>query len=178
MRHLIELNHKCIAYIGEEPGTQSNAFADYVEIERFGAYRDIMSSTDSWDEQLVRFARPKSPEHIPGTGHGYTAMRDLLSERQDITAVLASSDMIAAGVLQAIREVGLSIPEDISVIGFDDTLSEYLSPLLTTVRLPAQELGQTAAKLLIDQLEGKGNQRGQLIELDAELIVRQSTAKA
>jgi DNA-binding LacI/PurR family transcriptional regulator len=86
--------------------------------------------------------------------------------------------MIAAGVLQAIREVGLSIPEDISVIGFDDTLSEYLSPLLTTVRLPAQELGQTAAKLLIDQLEGKEKQRGQLIELDAELIVRQSTAKA
>jgi DNA-binding LacI/PurR family transcriptional regulator len=71
MRHLIELNHKCIAYIGEEPGTQSNAFADYVELERFGAYRDIMSSTGGWDEQLVRFARPKSPEHIPGTGHGY-----------------------------------------------------------------------------------------------------------
>lgn len=178
MQHLVELGHRSIAYIGEEPGSQSNVFADYVETERFGAYRDVTAATSGIDEQLIRFARPKSPEHIPGTGHGHSAMKALLSERSDITAVLASSDMIAAGVLQAIREAGLSVPADISVIGFDDTLSEYLSPLLTTVRLPAQELGQTAAKLLIDQLEGLKPMSGQLIELDAEFIVRLSTGQA
>ncbi len=176
VRHLLELGHSRIAYIGVKPGSQGNRFADYVEDERFGAFRDVMSGRAGFDENLVRFAKPRSPEHIPGTGHGYQAMKDLLACAHNVSAVLASSDMIAAGVLQAIREQGLSVPGDVSVIGFDDTLSEYLSPLLTTVRLPANELGLTAAKLLIDQLEGKTPSDGQLIELDAELIIRKSTS--
>ena len=176
MRHLLDLGHRSIAYIGEEPGSQGNAFADYVEEERFGAYRDAKKNHGAFDEALVRFTRPQSAEHIPGAGYGARAMSSILDAGTKVTAVLASSDMIAAGVLQAVHASGLRSPEDVSVIGFDDTLSPYLSPLLTTVRLPAQKLGETAAKLLIDQLEKPGSKANKLIELDAEFVVRDSTA--
>lgn len=178
MRHLLDLGHTAIAYIGEEPGSQQNTYADYVEVERFGAYRDAMTKRGLYDDAMVQFTRPQSAEHIPGAGYGARAMTSILQSGTPVTAVLASSDMIAAGVLQAIRSAGLRSPEDISVIGFDDTLSSYLSPLLTTVRLPAQALGETAAKLLIDQLEKPGTPDGKLIELDVELIVRDSTGPA
>lgn len=113
-----------------------------------------MAGAGALDGPLVYFARPRSAEHIPGVGHGYRSMRYLLTKPDRITAVMASSDLIASGVLQATREAALSVPGDISVIGFDDTLSEYLSPKLTTVSLPAEKPGQVAAKLLIDDLEG------------------------
>ena len=178
MRHLLDLGHSSIAYIGEEPGSQNNRFADYVEEERFGAYRDAMQNRLSFDDALVRFARPQSAEHIPGAGHGARAMKSILDGPKQVSAVLASSDMIAAGVLQAIRDAGLRSPQDVSVIGFDDTLAQYMSPLLTSVRLPAELLGQTAAKLLIDQLEKPESKSDKLVELDAELIVRDSTGPA
>lgn len=176
MHHLISLGHRRIAYVGQEPGSPGNPFADYVENERFGAYRDVMAEAGAFDEALVHFAQPRSVEHIPGLGHGYKSMKALLEVPNRITAVMTSSDLIAAGVLQATREASLLIPGDISVIGFDDTLSEYLSPKLTTVALPAEKLGQMAAELLIDDLSGKTSTKTKHIELDAEFILRNSTA--
>ena len=137
-----------------------------------------MSEQGGADEALVRLTRPRTPDHIPGAGHGHRAMTSLLASGARPTAVLASSDMIAAGVLRAVAEAGLRVPQDISVIGFDDTLAEYLSPLLATVRLPARELGETAGRLAIDQLEVKGAPRAAREELDAELVLRKSTGPA
>ena len=88
---------------------------------------------------------------------------------------MASNDILAAGALQAIHEARLRVPDDVSVIGFDDTLAKFLTPLLTTVRLPARLLGEVAARLVIDQIEGQGPAGDQDLALDAEFVVRRST---
>jgi LacI family transcriptional regulator len=176
MRHLTELGHRRIAYIGEAPGSQNNALADYVEVERFGAYREAMTGLHGLDDRLVRFGAPYQIDLTSAQGHGYQAAKALLAETPRPTAILCSNDILAAGSLQAIHEAGLRVPDDISIVGFDDTLAEYLSPLLTSVRLPARRLGQAAARLVIDDLESSITQLPMHLTLDAEFMPRASTA--
>ncbi|HRU29826.1 MAG TPA: substrate-binding domain-containing protein, partial [Treponema sp.] len=84
---------------------------------------------------------------------GYRAMRELLDLKDRPTAVFAGNDVVAYGAMQAIQDAGLSIPEDISLAGFDDDyLSRYLNPPLTTVTQPAAGLGEAAARLLLKQI--------------------------
>ncbi len=178
MRHLIELGHRRIAYVGAPllPEIGEAALFGYVERERFGAYRDVMRSVGAFSEDLVFFGEAYRVDQPTAQGHGYAATRVMLERRDRPTAILASNDILAAGALQAIHEVRLRVPDDLSVIGFDDTLAGFLAPLLTTVRLPARQLGQTAAKLVIDQIEGQGPAGDQDLALEAEFILRRSTA--
>jgi LacI family transcriptional regulator len=178
MRHLIELGHRRVAYVGAPllPEVGDAALFGYVERERFGAYRDVMQSADAFSEDLVFFGEAYRVDQPTAQGHGYAATRVMLGRRDRPTAILASNDILAAGALQAIHEVRLRVPDDLSVIGFDDTLAGFLAPLLTTVRLPARQLGQTAAKLVIDQIEGQGPVGDQVLALEAEFILRRSTA--
>jgi DNA-binding LacI/PurR family transcriptional regulator len=91
------------------------------------------------------------------------------------TALVAGSDVLALGAIQALRARGLRVPSDMAVCGFDDfELARYADPPLTTVRLPAFEMGRTAATLLLDHLRGRPAQERQHV-LPTELIVRQST---
>ncbi|HWE64231.1 MAG TPA: substrate-binding domain-containing protein, partial [Chloroflexota bacterium] len=93
------------------------------------------------------------------------------------TAVLAMSDIIALGVLSAAQELGLSVPEDLSIVGFDDIPAAQLCrPALTTVCQPTLEKGMLAARLLIDRQSG--NERIEHRILPAALVVRESTAPA
>jgi LacI family transcriptional regulator len=87
---------------------------------------------------------------------GYRAMREILGEKRQPSAIFAGNDVVAYGAIQAIKEAGLSIPSDISVFGFDDDLlSRYLNPPLSTVTNPASGLGAEAARLLISILRGR-----------------------
>ncbi|MCS7287249.1 MAG: LacI family DNA-binding transcriptional regulator [Anaerolineae bacterium] len=105
---------------------------------------------------------------------GYQAMKELL--RWEPTAVFVASDAMAVGAMRAIREAGLRIPEDISVIGFDDhEIASYTTPPLTTVRQPIYRLGSTAAATLIDIVEGRVEAPQHLV-LPTELILRQTCA--
>ncbi len=175
MNHLLKLGHKRIAYIGQKPGLVDNKLADYVDIERFGAYQDSLKPRKLFDESLVALGKSYTLDDTSAQGDGYHAMRRWLDEGQHITAVFAGSDILAAGVLQAIHEHGLSVPRDISVIGYDDTFAPFLTPLLTTVRLPAHELGETAARLAIERIHAKGVKKPKDYKLKSELIVRKST---
>jgi DNA-binding LacI/PurR family transcriptional regulator len=175
MNHLLELGHKRIAYIGQKPGLVDNKLADYVDIERFGAYQDSLKPRKLFDETLVALGKSYTLGDTSAQGDGYHAMRRWLDEGQHITAVFASSDILAAGVLQAVHEHGLSVPRDISVIGYDDTFAPFLTPLLTTVRLPAHELGETAARLAIERIHAKEVRKPKDYKLKSELIVRKST---
>ena len=178
MRHLTDLGHRRIAYVGAEllPDTGPAALYGYVERERFEAYRDVMRAVGAFAEDLVLFGEAYKVDLPTAQGHGYEATRELLARADRPTAIMASNDILAAGALQAIHEARLRVPDDLSVIGFDDTLAEYLTPLLTTVRLPARLLGSTAARLVIDQIEGQGPAEDQDLALDAEFILRRSTA--
>ena len=107
---------------------------------------------------------------------GYQAARRLLKRRPDITAIFAGNDQMAAGVLQALRNEGRSIPEDISVVGFDDVLfARYLYPSLTTVRQPLLEMGAAAARLALSALNGTEVEVPRKFE--PELIERQSVRR-
>jgi LacI family transcriptional regulator len=92
------------------------------------------------------------------------------------TAVLTSNDLTAIGVLRAIHYAGLRVPDDISVIGFDDIeLSQYTQPALTTVRLSREELGRCAFEALYRTLQN-GNREGQQIKISTTLVIRDSTS--
>ena len=101
-------------------------------------------------------------------------MRQLLKHPQRPTAVLAVADTVAAGAMRAISEAGLRVPEDISVIGFDNVdLCSMLTPTLTTMSQPRKRLGMTAVELIMEKISGDTEQKS--IYLPHELIVRQST---
>lgn len=177
MEHLLALGHRRVAYVGGAPGTSRNALAGYVEEERFGAYRSAMERLGPIEEGLVRFGLVYGPDQTTAQGLGYEAACDWLDASQPPTAVLCSSDILAAGVLQAAQERGVRVPADLSVVGFDDTLAEYLSPLLTSIRIPARRMGRAAVGLVLDQIaSGPGEPRE--VELAAEFILRRSTAPA
>lgn len=95
------------------------------------------------------------------------------------TAVTCFNDLVAVGVCRALAELGLEVPGDVAVVGYDDIpLLEYLAVPLTSVRVPTHEMGRLAAELLLRHVEGGGAVPTQKIYLDAELVVRRSTAPA
>lgn len=99
-------------------------------------------------------------------------MKEILRHR--CTAVFAGNDTMAYGALQAIAEAGLSVPEDIAVIGFDDLeFSALTNPPLTTIRQPRYEMGKQSLEILIANLQGENNE-GVKVCLTPELVVRRS----
>jgi DNA-binding LacI/PurR family transcriptional regulator len=107
---------------------------------------------------------------------GRAAARALLGTGDDVTAVFCGNDLIALGALEAADELGLSVPSDLSVVGFDDVFFAALArPALTTIRQPISRLGKEAAELAIDLLEGRAAEAERRI-LPVELVIRGSTA--
>jgi LacI family transcriptional regulator len=108
---------------------------------------------------------------------GLEAMRRLLQREPRPTAVIASNDLTAIGAMRAIRQQGLRVPEDISVVGFDDIqMAEFTEPPLTTVRLLRTEVARLACDALLQSIRTHG--AGVEFRLDTALVVRSSTAKA
>ena len=161
-RHLVELGHRRIAYLGNQYGIQADT-------ERFSGYRQIL------EEAGIGF-QPELVAHGDGQPEGgKRAMEKLLALPEPPTAVFCYNDMTALGALGAIRERGLHVPEDVSVVGLDDLfLASYTDPPLTTIQQPKKQMGSLAAQLLLDLLAGgKPESR---ISLTGQLVVRQSTA--
>jgi LacI family transcriptional regulator len=161
VQYLINLGHTQVACITNAPRNFTSSF------DRMQGYKDALSSAGiQFDDRLVRYADfdPQS---------GYKQMKSLLSGRV-FTAVFVASDNVAIGAKAALREAGLRVPEDISMIGFDDIpWAQYSDPPLTTIRLPAQKLARTACVVLMDLLQGQELPTRRLI-LDTELVIRKS----
>ena len=105
---------------------------------------------------------------------GLAAVAALLRRRRRFTAVFASNDYSAFGAMEALREAGLRVPEDVSVVGFDDMPPAALArPPLTTVQQPVADMGQTAVRLLLDELAG--HPVAQYVVLPTTLVIRGST---
>lgn len=157
-RHLIELGHTDILHIS---GPQ-----DWIEAEyRMQGYLDEINAAD---------LRTRAPILGDWSAHfGYYAGIELLRFR-DFSAVFASNDQMALGFMHACRESGLRIPEDISIVGFDDIPeAAHFAPPLTTVRQDFAEIGRRAVASLLDELQGRARSTQLLVP---ELVVRQSTA--
>jgi DNA-binding LacI/PurR family transcriptional regulator len=161
--HLIALGHRRIAYLGDQFGYQSDT-------ERMAGYREALDAA----------GLPFLPELVVhGDGKPEEAMRamgELLALPDPPTAVCCYNDMSALGAMRSIRLHGLRVPEDISVVGFDDLfLASYTQPPLTTVRQPMRRMGLLAMESLFRLMSGEDSEIR--ITLDAELIVRESTAR-
>src|SRR5216684_6215793 len=111
---------------------------------------------------------------------GYQVTQKLLASREPFTALFAFNDISAIGAIQALREAGYRVPEDVSVVGFDDIQSAaFQNPALTTVRQPLREMGVIAAKTLLRRITAAANAPyPKEIVVEPDLVVRASTAKA
>jgi LacI family transcriptional regulator len=161
VEYLLGLGHTQIACISNAPPNFTSG------ADRILGYKDALRSAGiRIDERLIRFG-----DFDPASG--YRQMRSLLADRS-FTAAFVASDNVAIGAKAALREAGLRVPENISLVGFDDIpWAQYSDPPLTTIRLPAQRLAQTSCVVLMDLLQGKEPPTQRLI-LNTELIVRKS----
>ena len=113
----------------------------------------------------------------PSPEIGYVAMKKLLAGGEKFTALFAFNDISAIGAIRALEESGLRVPQDVSVMGFDDIYAaEFHNPALTTIRQPLYEMGRLAAQTVLDGLKNPGNAIPEVLNVEPELIVRNSTA--
>jgi LacI family transcriptional regulator len=165
--HLIGHGHRAIATILGPADWPSTA-------ARLDGYRAALDEAGiGYDPALV----------VQATGWGLESGRaagaELRARGTRFTALFGHSDLIAFGAMRELRLQGLSIPDDVSVVGYDDLpVAAYVDPPLTTVHQPMEELGALAAGLLLDQLAGEGSQGAQTHLLPAQLVPRESVASA
>ena len=130
-------------------------------------------------QELNIRVRPELTIQLEGTDStpaiGYPFAKQLLARKQPFTALFAYNDISAIGSLWAFHEAGLRVPEDISVVGFDDIPgAAFANPALTTVRQPLLRMGQIAAQTVVDIIEGRGEYVPE-IAIEPELVGREST---
>jgi DNA-binding LacI/PurR family transcriptional regulator len=105
---------------------------------------------------------------------GYAAMDALLERRPDITAVFCANDLLAVGALSALAKRGLRVPEDVSVVGFDDSeLARHSAPSLTTMRIYSRDMARSAVKRVLERIEG-GALPPVRLEYPIDLVIRES----
>lgn len=168
--HLYELGHRRIAVIkgqdfSSDTATRWSAIAE-------AARRREIPIDDGLTTQLM--GDSPSPEL------GYSAMKSLLARGEKFTAVFAFNDVSAIGAIRALQEAGLRVPDDVSVLGFDDIYAAaYHNPALTTVKQPLFEMGRLAAKTLLERLtSGSDTEAPRELTVEPQLIVRSSTGTA
>ncbi len=163
--HLVDLGHRKIAYLGGPDDTTTGrdrriAFERLGSEDRFDLHPENCISCDAFSEEA-----------------GHTGILKLLDRGVGFSAVVAANDLLALGCYDALGERGLRCPDDISVTGFNDMpFVNRVSPPLTTIHIPLDELGVQAATLLIDEMRDT-NAKRKTVRLDPELIIRASTAR-
>ncbi|GIG36277.1 LacI family DNA-binding transcriptional regulator [Cellulomonas pakistanensis] len=162
-RHLLALGHRRLGVISGP----DDMLCSRARVDGFRSAHDELGVP--WDPALIRWG---AFDAASGYRHG----RDLLDRPDRPTAVFAGSDYQALGVLRAARELGLRVPQDVSVVGYDDLpISQWLDPGLTTVHQPLREMASLATRMLLT-LSAGGQPPSMQVELVTELVIRSSTA--
>ncbi|MBJ3784578.1 LacI family DNA-binding transcriptional regulator [Devosia sediminis] len=177
--HLVGLGHRSIAFVGGDPALYARDARRQksVEDDRLSAYRDgIRAHGIKERPDLVRLGVYYSVESGGSGEEGRLHTEALMALSEPPTAIFATCDILAAGVLQALYAAGRRVPDDVSVVGFDDTLATHLAPGLTTVAQPVEALGREAFHSAVAAIEG-GESPTEIV-LSASLVIRQSTGKA
>ncbi len=165
LRHLQQLGHRKIAFMHGQPFS-SDSDTRWASILSTAGELGV----EIHEELMIYLSKDSHSPEI-----SYPGIRDLIRSRRTFTAVLCFNDVSAMGSIRALHEAGLRVPEDVSILGFDDIQSAaYQVPSLTTIRQPLQKMGRTAAQLLLKKLAGETTT--DLVYVEPELIVRESTA--
>lgn len=169
LNYLIQLNHTEIGYIGGN--------------DRFTSIQDYRSTKEVEDirklafETVMRKERLLKSEHVYigdwGANGGYQLMKQAIGNGNLPSAFVVGSDPMAIGAMRALHESGINVPQDISIISFNDIeAAEFLNPPLSTVKIPTNEMGKTAVKLLYDRIQGRTIPLKAV--LSTELVIRES----
>lgn len=163
VNYLYECGHRRIAFLKED--------SNYYQLTyRFEGYKEVMSQLGLYDEQLII----ETPLSVQG---GFNGTEKLLQKNIPFTALICVNDHLAIGAYRSLFEHGIHIPDDISVVGFDNIdIAQYLTPSLTTVNQPIYELGYSAIKHLIDKIHHP-NEPIANKELSTTLCLRDSVLK-
>jgi LacI family transcriptional regulator len=161
--HLIDLGHRRIAMLAG-----SFRFSDR-SFHRWHGYRRCLRDCNI----------PYDPDLVIQTEYSLTSGREqvksLLSLKNPTTSIFCSNDFLAMGAMQGARDLGINLPEDLSIVGFDDMqIASFIPPALTTIRQPAYEMGKLGAQVLLNQIENGLSKPVHKI-LDTSLVTREST---
>lgn len=164
MQHLLSLGHRRIALI------QRETLSPHGHLREVGCLETLEESGIPFDPALVIVAKA-------GQAAGYAAMQQWLALPNPPTAVFAHNDMLAVGAVRAVFDAGLAVPDDVSVIGHDDTsIIDYLNPRLTTLKFPVAEMGHRAGQIILELVQQPNSLPARIITLPVELVIRASTA--
>jgi len=168
LKHLLDLGHRQIAILRGHPASADSE-------SRWSAVRDVARQFGlALDPELVLHIAVA--DSTPSVGYPYG--KRLLEKQRPFTALFAYNDISAIGAIRAFQEAGLRVPQDISVVGFDDIPdAAFHYPSLTTLRQPLRKMGELAVDMLVGQIE-RGSEPPREIAVEAELVVRESTAPA
>jgi len=170
LEYLYELGHREIGYIGAKVIPHNNDDGKELLNYRESTYINFMKSKGILDNLIIYKGNFTSED-------GYRLMKEALSSNYIPTAFFIASDPMAIGAYRAINEKGLMIPEDISVIGFDDiATSQFLNPSLTTIKIYTDYIGKTAVETLLERLFNN-RKLSKKIVLPVNLIIRESCCK-
>ena len=168
LKHLVDLGHEKIAFM---KGSRLSADSD----ERWNAICEVAAKLGIRMRQEL-IIELKGDDPTPNLGYPFA--KQLLERKQPFTALFAYNDISAIGSICAFQEAGLRVPDDISVVGFDDIQSAaYTSPPLTTVRQPLIKMGEIAARTLLGRIEEQMKYVPEIV-IQPELVVRRSSAHA
>jgi DNA-binding LacI/PurR family transcriptional regulator len=166
LRHLYQLGHRNIAFMRGQP---FSADSDERWRSIVAVAREI--GIEIRPELTIQLERDLTSPEL-----GYPVVQQLLQHRRRFTAILSFNDIAAIGAIRALRDANLRVPEDVSVVGFDDIkAAAYHNPSLTTIRQPLHDMGETAARILLQRIRGFKDYPEEFA-VPPELIIRESTA--
>jgi LacI family transcriptional regulator len=163
--HLIDAGHTRVGYVGFN-------FDSSQGVDRYEGYiKALHEAGISHDKTHVHLTPKVSIQDIEHNEY----LRELMLSPQRPTAIFAGTDFIAIGLTRLLKKIGLSVPEDVSIVGFNDILaSSLVTPALTTISHPKRELGAAACEMLMESMAGN---RPEDRVLDVELVIRESVGK-
>lgn len=166
LKHLLQLGHRKIAFIkGQE-------FSSDTDVR----WQAILQTAAALNIPISKNLVVQLEGDSPSPQLGYKVTKKLLAARENFTALFAFNDISAMGAIRAFRDAGMRVPEDISIVGFDDIQSAaYQIPGLTTVRQPLRKMGKIAAETLLRRINRPGMEQASQITVEPELIVRETT---
>jgi DNA-binding LacI/PurR family transcriptional regulator len=178
LKHLYDLGHRRIAFMRGPRAIPDSEFR-WESIQQVA--REIGLKIDPSNVIRIDAAgwSMKAGYHPMAPEIGFKPMQALLEKSRDFTAVFCFNDIAAIGAIRALKDAGLSVPGDVSVVGFDDILSAaYSTPSLTTVRQPLLEMGKRGAQVLLERIANREQEYPAEITMAPELVVRESTGPA
>ena len=163
--HLTRLGHDKIAFLGSEDDPKLDGLKSQLSRKGVEFSPDAVLSESPWEKT------------VPADSYAITKEFFRSDRSNGITALFAFNDYAAIGALHAVQDLGLSVPDDLALVGFDNTyLSRQTRPPLTSVTQPTEDIGRLALDILFDRMEGAGDEAPKLVSLQPRLIVRESTA--